>query len=79
MEHYFNLNGQFRAKYTEENADTIKLAINSALSEAFRKLEMANVISSTSSFMGPGWWFQFEEFNNNLQKEKPKRVSPFNI
>ena len=74
MEHYFKLEGQFRAKYPDDQADRVKLAINAMLTKAFTELEMNNLVSSTSTFMGPGWWFRFEEFNNNLHKETVKHI-----
>ena len=75
-DHFFEFDGFFRARYAEADADKVKLAVNCALEEAFRKLQYAGVLSEHSSFAGPSWSFAFDEMDQNpfLTGKKPNKL-----
>lgn len=74
-DHYFEFSGMFRARYSEDNADKVKLAINSTLEATFHTLEVTGVLSEHSPFAGPSWMFEFDEMDQNpfLTGKKPNK------
>lgn len=64
-DHFFEISGMFRAKYSDDKRDAVRLKIKCALEKAFEELEFDGTLSEHSQFAGPSWSFSFEELKEN--------------
>ena len=58
-DHFFEISGMFRAKYSEDKRDAVRLKIKCALEK------FDGTLSEHSQFAGPSWSFSFEELKEN--------------